>query len=125
MTHHWGYVGATVSAVLFGVSSALNKIALENVNPFIVAGMIYFVGGALLFGIHLSPLHEKILHLFETPTETETEISKKDYRVLVLVILCGSVIAPLMLLNGLNETTAVNTSLLLNAESFFTPWQLR
>ena len=36
------------------------------------------------------------------------------------VILCGSVIAPLLLLNGLNQTTAINSSLLLNAESLFT-----
>ncbi len=120
MTHHWGYVGAIASAVLFGVSSTLNKIALENVNPLIIAGMIYFIGGILLFGIHLSPLHKKMLVLFETPTETETKISKKDYRTLAFVILSGSIIAPLLLLHGLEKTTALNASLLLNAESLLT-----
>lgn len=120
MTHHWGYIGAITSAVLFGTSSTLNKLALENVNPLVVAGMIYFVGGVLLFCIHLSPLHKKLLTLFETPTETETKISKKDYRTLAFVILCGSIIAPFMLLYGLNETTAINTSLLLNTECLFT-----
>ncbi len=120
MTHHWGYVGAITSAVLFGISSTLNKLALENVNPLVVAGMIYFVGGILLFGIHLSPFHKKLLTLFETPTETETKISKKDYRTLALVIFCGSITAPLLLLYGLNETTAINTSLLLNTECLFT-----
>ena len=120
LTHHWGYIGAITSAVLFGISSTLNKLALENVNPLVVAGMIYFVGGVLLFGIHLSPLHKKLLALFETSTETETKISKKDYRTLALVILCGSIIAPFMLLYGLNETTAINTSLLLNTECLFT-----
>ncbi len=120
MTHHWGYVGAITSAVLFGISSTFNKIALENVHPFVVAGMIYFVGGILLFGIHLSPLHKKLLSIFETPTETETTISKKDYRVLAFVILSGSIIAPLMLLYGLSGTTAINASLLLNSESLFT-----
>lgn len=120
MTHHWGYVGAIFSAVLFGISSTLNKIALENVHPLVIAGSIYFVGGLLLFGIHSSPLHKRLLALFETPTETETTISKKDYRILALVILSGSVLAPLMLLYGLNETTAINASLLLNTESLFT-----
>jgi len=120
MTHHWGYVGAISSALLFGVSSTLNKIALENVHPLVIAGLIYFVGGVLLFGIHLSPLHKKLLSLFETPTETETTISKKDYKTLTFVILFGSVLAPIMLLYGLNETTAINASLLLNTESFFT-----
>lgn len=120
MTHHWGYVGAFISAILFGVSSTLNKIALENVHPLVVAGMIYFVGGLFLFGIHLSPLHKKLLSLFETPTETETTISMRDYRTLAFVVLSGSIIAPLMLLHGLNETTAINASLLLNTESLFT-----
>jgi len=120
MTHHWGYIGAIASAVLFGISSTLNKIALENVNPLIVAGIIYFLGGVFLFGIHLSPLHRRILTLFETPTETETKISGKDYGILVVVVLCGSIIAPFMLLHGLNETTAFNASLLLNTEPLFT-----
>ncbi|UCE96537.1 MAG: DMT family transporter [Candidatus Bathyarchaeota archaeon] len=120
MTHHWGYVGAFTSAALFGISSTLNKIALENVHPLVIAGMIYFVGGVLLFGIHLSPLHKKLLSLFETPSETETTISKNDYRTLAFVILSGSIIAPLMLLYGLNETTAINAALLLNTESLFT-----
>ena len=120
MTHHWGYVGAITSAILFGVSSTLNKIALENVHPLIIAGSIYLIGGLLLFGIHLSPIHKKLLALFETPTETETTISKEDYRILAFVILFGSVLAPLMLLYGLNETTAINASLLLNTESLFT-----
>lgn len=120
MTHHWGYVGAIASAVLFGVSSTFNKIALENVHPLVVAGTIYFIGGVLLFGIHLSPLHKRLLYLFETPTETETKISKKDYRTLAFVIICGSIIAPMFLLYGLNETTAINASLLLNTESLFT-----
>ena len=120
MTHHWGYVGALASAVLFGISSTLNKIALENMNPLVVAGMIYFVGGIVLFVVHSSPLHGKILKLFETSTKTEHEITRRDFKTLALVILFGSVIAPLMLLQGLSQTTAINASFLLSAESFFT-----
>lgn len=119
MTHHWGYVSAVASAVLFGISSTLNKIVLQNVHPTVVAGMIYFIGGVFLFGIHASPLCKRILALFETP-ESETRIASRDFGILAFVILCGSIIAPLLLLNGLSETTAINTSLLLNAESLFT-----
>jgi len=119
LTHHWGYVSAVASALLFGASSTLNKIALEDVHPTVIAGMIYFIGGIFLFGIHFSPLSKKILALFESP-EIEPKITTKDFRILAFVILCGSVIAPLLLLNGLNQTTAINTSLLLNAESLFT-----
>ena len=119
MSHHWGYVSAIASAVLFGLSSTLNKIALENVHPTVVAGMIYFIGGVFLFVIHLTPLCERVLSALDTQ-ETESKITAKDLRVLALVILCGSVIAPLLLLNGLNQSTAINASLLLNAESLFT-----
>ena len=119
MSHHWGYVAAVVSAILFGVSSTLNKIALENVNPTVIAGMIYFVAGVFLFAVHLSPLCTKILTTLDT-SETETKITKRDFRVLAFVVLCGSTIAPLLFLNGLNQTTAINSSLLLNAESLFT-----
>jgi len=119
LTHHWGYVSAVASALLFGTSSTLNKIALEDVHPTVIAGMIYFIGGILLFGIHFSPLSKRILALFEGP-EIEPKIATKDFGILAFVILCGSVVAPLLLLNGLNQTTAINTSLLLNAESLFT-----
>jgi drug/metabolite transporter (DMT)-like permease len=47
-------------------------------------------------------------------------MTKKDFKILAFVILCGSTIAPLLLLNGLSQTTAINASLLLNAESLFT-----
>jgi drug/metabolite transporter (DMT)-like permease len=119
MSHHWGYVSVIVSAILFGVSSTLNKITLENVNPTVIAGMIYLVAGVFLFAIHLSPLCKKILAKLDS-SETETKITKRDFKILAFVILCGSTIAPLLLLNGLSQTTAINTSLLLNAESLFT-----
>jgi drug/metabolite transporter (DMT)-like permease len=92
---------------------------LENVNPTVVAGMIYFVAGIFLFAVHLSPLCKKILARLNS-SETETKITKRDFKLLGLVILCGSTIAPLLLLNGLSQTTAINASLLLNAESLFT-----
>jgi len=120
LSHHWGFVGVLLSAILFGVSTTLNKIALTNTNPILIAGLSYFSAGLLLLIIHYSPFHPKLLSLFETTTPTEHEIAKKDYKILGLIILFGSVIAPLMLLQGLETTTAVNTSLLLSTESFFT-----
>jgi drug/metabolite transporter (DMT)-like permease len=109
MSHHWGYVAAVVSAVLFGLSSTLNKLALENANPTVVAGMIYFVAGVFLFAVHLSPLCPKIIAKLDT-VETEPKMTKRDFRILAFVVLCGSIIAPLLLLNGLSQTTAINAS---------------
>jgi uncharacterized membrane protein len=88
LSHHWDYVAAVVSAILFGVSSTLNKIALENVNPTVIARMIYLVAGVFLFVIHATPLCPKILAKLDT-SETEEKINKKDYRILAFVIICG------------------------------------
>ncbi len=119
MSHHWGYVAAIVSALLFGISSALNKIALQNVNPTVVAGLIYFVAGVLLFAVRYSPLCKIFLSKFGS-CDTEIGLTRKNYATLAVVIVCGSMAAPFLLLNGLNQTTATNASLLLNAESLFT-----
>jgi len=120
MTHHWGYVGAVSAAILFGLSSTLNKIALADVHPLIVAGLIYFIAGVFLFVVRLSPLHDRILELLETPTKTEPVMMRKEYGILGFVTISGAVLAPFLFVYGLNQTTAVNASLLLNMESLFT-----
>jgi len=120
MTHHWGYVGAVAAAVLFGLSSTLNKIALADVHPLVVAGLIYFIAGVFLFVVRLSPLHEVILGWLETPTKVEPTMEGRDYVVLLLVAIFGAVVASFLFIYGLSQTTAVNASLLLNMESLFT-----
>ena len=118
--HHRGYVGAILAALLFGISSTLNKIILSDVHPILVAGLIYFIAGIVLFAVRISPLNNKILSLLKTPTKTEKTTYRKDYLILAMVIISGSFIAPFLFMYGLNKTTAVNTSLLLNMESLFT-----
>jgi len=120
MTHHWGYIGAISAAFLFGLSSTFNKIALVEIHPLIVAGLVYFIAGVFLLLVRLSPLHGRILALMETPSKTEPSMAANDYLVLGLVTISGAVVAPFLFLYGLNQTTAVNASLLLNTESLFT-----
>jgi len=86
----------------------------------IVAGLIYFIAGIVLFFVRLSPLHNLVLLVLETPTKTEAKIVRRDLGILAIVILSGAVIAPFLFLCGLSETTAVNASLLSNTEAFFT-----
>jgi drug/metabolite transporter (DMT)-like permease len=120
MTHHWGYVGAISSALLFGIGATLNKMVLADVHPTVVAGLIYLFAGLALSLVRFSPLRNRVMAVLETPTKTETKISRKDFGILALVVLSGSTIAPLLFLNGLNQTTAMNASLLQNTESLFT-----
>jgi len=120
LTHHWGYVGAISSALLFGMGATLNKIVLGQVHPTVVAGLIYLFAGISLSLVRLSPFRNRIMSLLKTPTKTEAKIHMKDFVILGMVVLSGSTIAPLLFLNGLNETTAINASLLQNTESLFT-----
>jgi len=120
LTHHWGYVGAISSALLFGMGATLNKIVLAQVHPTVVAGLIYLFAGISLSSVRLSPLRNRIMSLLKTPTKTEAKINMKDFVILGMVVLSGSTIAPFLFLNGLNETTAINASLLQNTESLFT-----
>ena len=120
LTHHWGYVGAIASAIFFGMTATLNKIVLEDVHPLIVAGLIYFIAGIVLLCVRLSPLQNLVLSMMETPTKTDTLITRRDLQILAVVILSGAIIAPFLFLYGLDETTAVNASLLSNTEAVFT-----
>ncbi|MBS7620910.1 DMT family transporter [Candidatus Bathyarchaeota archaeon] len=120
MTHHWGYMAAISSALLFGIGATLNKIVLADVHPTVVAGLIYLFAGLALSIVRLSPLRNRVMAVLATPTKTEARISRKDFGILALVVLSGSTIAPFLFLNGLNQTTAINASLLQNTESLFT-----
>ena len=120
MTHHWGYVGAVTSALLFGLGATLNKIAVADVNPTVVAGLTYMFAGIALAVVRFSPVNSRVKRMLKTPTKTEATFCRKDAFVLLFVVLSGSTIAPFLFLNGLNSSTAVNASLLLNAESLFT-----
>ncbi len=120
MTHHYGYVGAVLAALLFGISSTLNKIALRNVHPMIIAGGIYLTAGIVLMLIRFTPLKDKILERLEFKVKTQEFFSRRDLLLLAFIVLFGSFLAPLSFMFGLNKTTAVNASLLLNTETLFT-----
>jgi len=120
MGHHWGYLGAITAAILFGINATFSKIMLGYLHPLVVSGLIYLTAGIALFFVRISPLNQRILSLLETPTETEESINRRDIRILVLFIFSGAFIAPILFMFGLQATTAVNTSLLLNTEALFT-----
>jgi drug/metabolite transporter (DMT)-like permease len=57
--------------------------------------------------------------MLDSKFEAEIFMTRKDYLILLITAIAGSVIAPFIYLNGLNEITAVNASLLMNTEVFF------
>jgi drug/metabolite transporter (DMT)-like permease len=120
MSHHWGYVAALCSALLFGVSTTVNKILLESVSPLTIASLTYVIGGIFLGTVNFLPKKASLVTRFKLPSSAAREPTWKDGMLLLLVALFGGVLAPSLNLIGLNNTTAVSTALLGNTETLFT-----
>jgi drug/metabolite transporter (DMT)-like permease len=55
MSHHWGYVAILCSAILFGVSTTVDKMLLESVSPLMIASVTYIVAGLFLGTLNFLP----------------------------------------------------------------------
>lgn len=106
-----GVVFALVAATLFGLSAAFSKLALRDVTPQLLAGLLYLGSGA---GLALLWLARRVV------AHAETSLGRGDVPWLIGSIGAGGVVAPLLLMAGLARTTASTGSLLLNLEGAFT-----
>jgi drug/metabolite transporter (DMT)-like permease len=120
MSHHWGYVAILCSALLFGVSTTVNKILLESVSPLMIASLTYIIAGIFLGTVNFLPEKASLVSRLKLPSSTRTEPARKDAVLLLLSALFGGVLGPSLYLTGLNNTTAVSTALLGNTETLFT-----
>ena len=96
---------ALASAVAFGATTPLVQRFGRGIAPLTTAGLLYV--GAALFSALLDRKHESPLRRTDAP------------RVLVVALL-GAAIAPVALAWGLQRTSGVIASLLLNLEALFT-----
>ena len=119
MNRSWGYLSALMVAILFGVWFSLDKILLGYLHPFALAALTYLIASVFLFFVNFSPLKNKILNTINQKSRVENFISKKEYLILFLTAIFGSVIAPALYLSGLSRITAVNAALLTNVEILF------
>jgi drug/metabolite transporter (DMT)-like permease len=101
------------SAILFGASTPLAKLLLGEVDPWLLAGLLYLGSGVGLGIVHLG---RRSLNI-EPP---EAPVRRADLPWLAAVILAGGVIGPLLLMLGLSVTPASSAALLLNAEGLAT-----
>lgn len=102
-----------MSAVLFGASTPLAKIAVSSADPIAVAGLLYLgsgIGLAVLRTVRAESLTKR----------TETPLSRADLPWLAGATLAGGVVGPTLLLLGLLSTQASTASLLLNLEAVAT-----
>jgi drug/metabolite transporter (DMT)-like permease len=120
-----GTVFAIATALLFGTNTPLAKLFLGNVQPWMLAGLMYLGGG-----IGLAPFL-----LLRKKQLSTSALQHKDWKSLLGSMLTGGLAAPVLLMMGLDHSPAAVVSLLLNFESVFTalvawtifrePWQWR
>jgi drug/metabolite transporter (DMT)-like permease len=100
-----GYLSVLFASVLFGSVFTLAKIPLERVDPLALAALTYTIAG-----LSLIPF-AKVSFKFGT---------RRDYHYLLAITLLGAVAAPVLLLYGLQQTSASDASILTNGEVLFT-----
>ncbi len=99
---------AILGAVLFGASAPLSKVLLGEVDPVLLAGLLYLGCGAGLLAF------KALLRL--SGSRGGAPLSRKDVPWLAGAVLAGGVAAPIVLMLGLRATPAATASLLLNFE---------
>lgn len=102
---------ALLAALLFGVSTPIAKIFLDNVSPVLLTSLFYLGSG---FGL-------TILYVIRRghPNREAFE-ARRDIPWLGGALLFGGILGPILLMAGASKTTAWSASILLNMESVFT-----
>jgi drug/metabolite transporter (DMT)-like permease len=103
---------ALTAALLFGMSTPVAKGLLGNVSPQMLAGLLYLGSGLGLSAVWLAGR--------ATRQNREATIVISDLPWLCGAIVFGGVLAPLLVMSGLDRTTASVSALLLNLEAVFT-----
>ena len=101
-----GYGVGLAAAVLFGLSAPVSKALLSGVGPQMLAGLLYL--GAFMA---VAPAQR-----FRRGRQREAPLRRSDLPRLGIVVLSGGIVAPVLLMLGLQRTTGVAGSLLLNVE---------
>lgn len=105
---HPGIAAALAAALLFGAGTPLAKQLLLQVNPWLLAALLYLGSG---LGLWL---------LRRIRRSAPVHLSRTDWGWLAGAIASGGVIAPVLLMQGLAAMPASGAALLLNAEGVFT-----
>jgi len=109
-----GIVYALLAAALFGASTPFAKRLVGDVQPLMLAGLLYLGSG---LGLSM------MLGLRKLAARGDLDIAwpaRSDCGWLASAIFFGGFLGPVLLMYGLAATTAGNASLLLNFESVFT-----
>jgi len=104
-------LNALIAALAFGLSAPLAKRLLDVVPPLFLAGILY-LGAGIFLGL--------ARRLWRNRPATGRPLTARDRWILAGVVLAGGVLAPPLLLWGLQRSSATTTALLFNLEVVFT-----
>lgn len=98
---------AFLSAILFGASTPIGKILLKHLPPFQLAGYLYLGAAAAMI---------PAIFMLQNPPVTTLRMDKANFKRLIGAIGFGGVAGPVLLLLGLQRSSAASVSLWLNLE---------
>lgn len=100
------------AAALFGASTPLAKLLLPEAGPLVLAALFYLGAGAGL----IVPLAWRRIQ----GGAAEAGLRRADLRWILTLIVLGGILAPILMLFGLQRISGVSGALLLNLEAPFT-----
>lgn len=107
-----GPILALISSLLFGISPVLTKFIVGDIQPVLLAGLLYLGSALILLIPCLLNYAASIAELRKTP---------RSHRIkLIGATISGGILAPIALVFGIQNASAFEVSLLLNLESVAT-----
>jgi drug/metabolite transporter (DMT)-like permease len=107
-----GITYALLAAFLFGASTPFAKLLIGGIDPWVLAGILYFGSGlGLILLLVFNYMRTKIAPILP---------SKSDFRWLMGATFFGGILGPIFMMTGLTLSTAASSSLLLNLEGVLT-----
>jgi drug/metabolite transporter (DMT)-like permease len=100
-----GYISVLFAAILFGSVFSVAKVPLATIDPLALTAVVYTISGVALIPF------AKASFTFQT---------RDDYFYVIVVTIFGGVLAPLLLMYGLQQTAASTAAILTNGEIVFT-----
>jgi drug/metabolite transporter (DMT)-like permease len=108
-----GITYAIGAALLFGASTPFSKLLLGEIDPWLLAGILYLGAG---FGL----LAYQLIKRAAGTQQKEAPLHASDLPWIVAVVFFGGMAGPVLLMLGLAQTDAASASLLLNLEGIAT-----
>ena len=105
---------ALIAAALFGASTPVAKRLLDDIDPVLLAGLLYLGSG---LGLSLAKV---VRRRTRAGRAGEAALHRRDWPWLAVAVVAGGVVAPVLLMQGLARSGAASTALLLNLEAAFT-----